>query len=122
MADHITTVAKTLSEDIYQANFRGKKRGRFCLTRDQVRRALGVKRLHASTIAKLQDAALEHGLVIVDLDDLFPCIETGRLRRLRRPPAAIFEEFFSESDDSESDDSESDDEFSDGAFEDDHDD
>jgi len=97
--ERISDVARILYYDIYEASFRGKKRGRFCLTRGQLREALGVRRLHASTIAKLQDAALDLGLVVIDLDDLFPCIETSVLRRLRRPPASTFEEFFSVSDD-----------------------
>ena len=97
--ERISTVAEVLYYRIYEAKFRGKKRGRFCLTREQLREALGVQRLHASTIARLQDAALELGLVVIDLDDLFPCIETNVLRRLRRPPASVFEEFFSAFDD-----------------------
>ena len=101
--DRIEHVAETLYIKMYEARFRGKDRGRFCLTREQLREALGVKRLHAATVARLQDAALEEGLVIIDMDDLFPCIETEVLRKLRRPPAHVFEKFFPESDDEDSD-------------------
>ena len=90
----VESVAETLYRNVYEAKFRGKSRGRFCLTRDQMRAALGVERLHSSTIKKLQEEALEWGLVVIDLDDVFPCIETQVLRRLRRPPRRLFRSWF----------------------------
>lgn len=92
----IREVAVKLWTDIYEEEFRGKDRGRFCLTREQMRQALDTDRLHASTIQKLQDEALSLGLVIIDLDDLFPCVEVRIVRRYRRPPQEVFRRHFPE--------------------------
>lgn len=97
--EKIADVATILWRDVYEAPFRGKERGRFCLTRDQLREALGVERLHASTVQRLQDAGLRRGIVIIDLDDLFPCVEVEIIRRYRRPPTEIFAGFFETADD-----------------------
>ena len=86
----IKEVAEKLGTEIYETDFRGKSRGRFAITRAQLRHALGVQKLHATTIERLQHSALEYGLVIIDLDDLFPCIETNVVREYRRPPKSIF--------------------------------
>ena len=88
--ERITRVVLLLWEGVYEANFRGKSRGRFVITREQLKLALNVDRLHASTVQALQDAALQQGLVIMDLDDLFPCVETKVVRKYRRPPSTIF--------------------------------
>jgi hypothetical protein len=90
----IEKVAQILWAEVYEASFRGKERGRFCLTREQLRKALRVERLHATTVERLQDIALEKGLVVIDLDDLFPCVEVDVLRRYRRPPSEVFARFF----------------------------
>lgn len=87
-------VARILWEGIYEAEFRGKDRGRFTITRTQLKQALGVEKLHAATFEKLQDRALEKGLIIIDLDDIFPCIETRVARAYRKPPRQIFDQFF----------------------------
>lgn len=87
-------VAGSLYSDLYEAPFRGKSRGRFAITRAQVKQALGVEKLHASTVERLQDEALNLGLAIIDLDDVFACAEVGVLRKYRRPPRALFDKFF----------------------------
>jgi hypothetical protein len=92
----LASVAEKLWRDVYEEPFRGKERGRFCLTREQLKSALGVDRLHASTVQRLQDEALAIGLVIIDLDDLFPCVEVKVLRKYRRPPADVFLNHFPE--------------------------
>ncbi len=92
-SERLGKVVHMLWAEVYEEKFRGKDRGRFVLTREQVKAALGVERLHATTIEALQDAALKRGLVIVDLDDLFPCIETGVIRKYRRPPTEVFDRF-----------------------------
>ena len=99
----LAEVVETLWSEVYEASFRGKERGRFCLTRGQLKRALRVERLHASTIQRLQDIALARGLIIIDLDDLFPCVEVEIMRRYRRPPTEVFTRFFPEEDGSEPD-------------------
>jgi hypothetical protein len=92
--DKLKRVAQKLWADIYEEEFRGKSRGRFALRREQLREALDVERLHASTVRRLQDVALKKGLVIIDLDDIFPCVEADVLRRYRRPPGEVFNKFF----------------------------
>ena len=92
--EKLRRVAQALWADVYEEEFRGKARGRFALRREQLREALDVERLHASAIRRLQDVALKKGLAIIDLDDLFPCIEVDVLRRYRRPPSEIFAKFF----------------------------
>lgn len=108
--EKIDEVADRLWREVYERPFRGKDRGRFAVTRDQLKQALDVERLHDSTVKKLQDVALKKGLIIIDLDDLFPCIETKVVRQYRRPPKALWEDLFgptsSEEDDGEAEDSE----------------
>ena len=106
--EKLREVAKKLWVDLYEEPFRGKERGRFCLTREQLRIALDTERLHASTIERLQDEALSLGLVIIDLDDLFPCIEVGVVRKYRRPPGEVFKKFFEEPEDDDGDDGDDD--------------
>lgn len=92
--DKLQEVARILWEEVYEAEFRGKDRGRFSITRTQLKQALGVEKLHAATLEKLQDRALEKGLIIIDLDDIFPCIETRVARAYRKPSRQIFDSFF----------------------------
>jgi len=92
--EKIEEVVNILWLNIYEEDFRGKQRGRFAITREQLKSALGTKKLHASTVERLIDAARDLGLVIVDLDSIFACIEVRVLVKLRRPPAILFEKFF----------------------------
>jgi len=92
--EKIREVAGKLWTDVYEESFRGKDRGRFCLTRGQLKSALCTNRLHATTIERLQDEALALGLVIVDLDDLFPCVEVRVIRKYRRPSSDVFLKHF----------------------------
>ena len=101
--EDLAAIALKLKKRIYETPFRGKDRGRFALTRGQMRQALGVARLHASSISRLQDKCLENGIVLIDLDDLFPCIATNVIRKYRRPPKAIFGVEFPESGESDHD-------------------
>jgi len=93
--ERIKEVARRLWIDVYEDEFRGKLRGKFIITRDQLKEALGVSRLHKVTIIKLQDYALEKGLVIIDLDDVFPCIELKVVRKYRKVTSSVFEEHLS---------------------------
>lgn len=92
--ERLEEVAELLWLEVYEAEFRGKSRGRFAITREQLKKALGTEKLHETTVFRLQAAALHHGLVIIDLDDIFPCVEVDVLRKYRRPPKAVFEEIF----------------------------
>jgi len=92
--ENVDHIADKLWREVYETPFRGKSRGRFAITREQLKTALGVHKLHRKTVRRLQDAALRKGLVIVDLDDVFPCVETRVVREYRRPPKTIFESIF----------------------------
>jgi hypothetical protein len=59
-------------------------------------KALGVKRLDRETIQRLQDAALYRGLVIIDLDDVFPCVDAEIFRKYRQPSSHVVARFFPE--------------------------
>lgn len=91
--EKIDQVVNKLNE-LYETSFRGKKRGRYGLTRDQMRQALDVDKLHDTAIEKLQDAALRTGLVIIDLDGFFPIVEVDVIRKYRKPPVSIFQAIF----------------------------
>jgi hypothetical protein len=97
--ERIAEVAIKLYRDMYETAFRGKERGRFCLTRRQLKEALQTDRLHPSTIMRLQDEAMRIGLIIIDDDDLFPCIERRVARHYRRPPRDVFRTIFPAEDD-----------------------
>jgi hypothetical protein len=88
--ERVNQVVQLLWEGVYEAPFRGKTRGRFAISREQLRNALKVERLHPSTVRCLQDRALCIGLVIIDLDDLFACVETKVVRGYRRPTSDLF--------------------------------
>lgn len=100
--ERLEKVALMLWAEVYEASFRGKDRGRFVLSRAQLKTVLGVERLHQGTIQALQDVALEtgsgpnRGLVIIDLDDLFPCVELPVMRRYRRPPSELLDRLLRE--------------------------
>jgi hypothetical protein len=90
----IHRVAEQLYEGVYEESFRGKRRGRFAITRAQLKQALGVRKLHASTVERLQDEALGIGMAVVDLDGLFACVDVDVLHKYRRPPRTLFNRFF----------------------------
>jgi hypothetical protein len=92
--DDVARVARLLWEQVYEESFRGKRRGRFGLTRGQLKQALGVRKLHGSTVERLQEEALRIGMAVVDLDDVFTCVDVAVLRKYRRPPRALFNKFF----------------------------
>jgi hypothetical protein len=106
--DKIREVAKKLWK-LYEESFRGKDRGRFCLTREQLKRALDTKSLHASTIERLRDEAQILGLIVLDLDDRFPCVEERVVRRYRRPPSEVFGRYFPEPEDEDASEMDDDD-------------
>jgi len=103
--DAIRNLVEKLWGEVYELPFRGKKRGRFTFTRDQMKLALGTQKLHDTAILRVQDEALDRGLVITDLDDVFGCIETDVVRKYRQLPRALFEDVFKISVGPERDDS-----------------
>ena len=81
-------------EVLYNTNFRGKKRGRFALSREQVKAALRVKALHQTTIYRIQDEAQERGYIFINNDSLFPVVKTSITNTYRKVTQSSFEKVF----------------------------
>ena len=92
----IETLAIKLFLDVYEAEFGGKARGRFQLTRQDLKKLLGVKRLHPSTMQKLVDACLMSGLVVIDMDDTIAFAEERYVSKWRRVPSRLIEDYTAE--------------------------
>lgn len=93
----LAAVAHTLWRDVYETRFRGRDRGLFLLSRRQLRR-LVADPLDAATIDRFRSAALATGLVVIDLDDRFACLEVAALDRARRVPDRILDAAFAGAD------------------------
>jgi hypothetical protein len=84
----IDSVAKCLYFQAYEAEFGGKDRGKFQVSREGLKSLLGVQRLHASTIERLTDACLATGLVLIDMDNSFAFAEMAFVERWRKLPVS----------------------------------
>ena len=84
-SNRLHIVCRALFVYAYEGAFDGRKRGAFQLSRDQLRRMLGAKRLGSKMMRELNEVAFVVGLIIIDLDDCFACVETRDLRALRQP-------------------------------------
>lgn len=93
--ERIATVAHLLYIEVYEQEFGGKTRGRFQVSRDDMKGLLGVQRLHQSTIQRLIDACLEVGLVVIDMDDTFAFAETNYVQKWRKLPSRLAQEHVS---------------------------
>ena len=93
MKKRISEVAKIFREKAYESEFGGKDRGRFQITRTNVKKMLGVSRLHDRTVEKLIDACLAEGLVLMDMDDNFAIGEAQYISKWRKIPARLIEEY-----------------------------
>lgn len=100
----ITALAQKLYLEIYEAEFGGKARGRFQLTRQDLKKLLGIKRLHASTMQSLIDACLKTGLVVIDMDDTIAFAEEAYVSKWRRIPSRLIDDYTAELDFDESED------------------
>lgn len=109
MTNRITAVAKLLAKEIYEAEFAGKERGRFIVDRFQLKGLLGVPRLHDTTLARLSNACLMEGLVLIDLDDRIGFAEATYVEKWRKLPDRLFTEYVNELDIDEDTDDEDDD-------------
>ena len=85
-------VAKALAE-IYEKPFGGKDRGRYRISRRNLRRLSGKKRLEDGTIQKIVEAAYDRGFVIIDLGDEFAVIEEGVMANYRPAPKAVLSQY-----------------------------
>jgi hypothetical protein len=96
--DRINEVAQCLWGEIYEEEFGGKPRGKFLLTREDLKSLLGVQRLHFSTVRQLTDACLKLGLVVIDLDSYFAMVELRFLEKWRRVPKRLIKDHTQELD------------------------
>ncbi len=90
--ERIDDVAQCLWAEIYEDEFGGKPRGKFHLSRDDLKKLLGVQRLHSSTLRQLTDACLDLGLVVIDLDSYFAMVELRFIEKWRQVPKRIIKE------------------------------
>lgn len=85
--------------DIYEKQFGGKKRGRYRISRINLRSLSGRKVLQESIVEAITYRALEDfGLVITDLGDEFSVIEIDVLRNYRAVPKSVLNMFIDASD------------------------
>lgn len=89
----IDEVAEYLNRNIYEESFGGKDRGRFLIDRKQMRDLLGTSKLHDSTISKLYTACLDEGIIMIDLDEVFAFIEAKMVRKYRKAPVRVTNEY-----------------------------
>lgn len=83
----VVNIFKTL----YEAEYRGKPKGRFTLTRSQLRQILAVPILRQEHLTELTDELLKHNFALMDMDDLFAVVELDKLRRARRPTKELLQ-------------------------------
>lgn len=77
---------------IYELEFGGKDRGRFRLSRRQLRRLSGRGRLEDSILAQFVQHCYERGLVVTDLGDEFSVIEVAAMQNYRKAPSRLIED------------------------------
>lgn len=94
--ERVEAVAYTLWFNAYEAEFGGKDRGRFLVSRNDLKGMLGVFRLHGTTISKLTDACGELGLVVIDMDDTFAFVEKNFVSKWRKLPSRLASEYANE--------------------------
>lgn len=92
----IDEVAEHLNCDIYEESFGGKERGRFLIDRKQMRDLLGTSKLHDSTLSKLYTACLDEGIIMIDLDEVFAFIEARMVRKYRKAPVRVTDQYLYE--------------------------
>jgi hypothetical protein len=93
---NVTDVASVLYADAYEASYGGKERGRFLVSRDDLKKLLGVTRLHHLKIQELTDACLALGLVVIDMDDVFAFAELQFVNKWRKLPSRLVSEYADE--------------------------
>jgi len=96
--ERIKCVAEKLYLSAYEASFGGKNRGRFLITRTDLRTLLGVSKLTLECINNLSEECLSEGIVLIDLEDSFGIIESSMIFNWRKIPNRIVEEYKDEID------------------------
>ena len=81
-------VAVALKE-IYEAEFGGKDRGRYQISRQALRELSVRGRLEGSTVDAIVSDTYELGFVVTDLGDDFSVVEVDVMRSYRKVPARV---------------------------------
>jgi len=81
--DVYTRAASRLA-GLYTQSFGGKASGRYRLSAKQMKELLGRKRLYDDDIALLTRAALEEGVVLIDMDNFFVIMAANSFVNYRR--------------------------------------
>lgn len=68
----------------YAQSFGGKAHGRYRLSAKQMRELLGQKRLYPEDVTQLTRAALEEGLVLIDMETFFVVMTANSFVNYRR--------------------------------------
>lgn len=69
---------------LYTVSFGGKVSGRFRLSSKQMKELLGCKRVYADDLEQLARAALEQGLVLIDMDSFYVILSANAFVNYRR--------------------------------------
>lgn len=79
---------------IYDEEFGGKPRGRYVISRPDLRELSGRKgRLEDQIISQIISYSLELGLVVTDIGDEFSVVEVDVMKGYRKVPARLIAEF-----------------------------
>jgi hypothetical protein len=81
-------IVQTLKK-IYEETFGGKDRGRYKITRPNLRKLCGLSRLEETTIKRIVDAALEEGFVLIEVGDYFCMVEESVMLNYRPVPKNV---------------------------------
>lgn len=86
-----TSEIANIIETIYSMEFRGKEKGRYALTRQQLKLIAGRERLEEIIISSLEFELKLRGFCLIDVDGgcTFAILKSNILGRFRRPTKAV---------------------------------
>jgi len=76
-------------KDIYEADFGGKTRGRYQISRPSLRELSERGRLEEITVHAIVSEAYDLGFVVTDLGDDFSVVEVDVMRSYRKVPSRL---------------------------------
>ena len=85
-------IAKLL-ERIYRLEFGSKEKGRYIVKREDLRHLAGRSKLEQSIIDKIAYECFDLGLYFLDLEDSFGLVRIGLVKRWRKVPSRVINEF-----------------------------
>ena len=88
----VRAVVTILKEKAYEAEFGGKTRGKFILSREGLKRLLDLPRLSDATLSQTSEACLAADLVMIDLDHSFAFVDVGFVTNWRKIPVSRIKE------------------------------